>query len=87
MIRIDPYIGSLLHRWVMGIIIAISCIAPYRSAHGPFTSIDTGLRSLMRAFAGLKPLPIRFNSPSVPILTAPYPRGRLPAAGAKGWSV
>jgi hypothetical protein len=37
----------------------------------------------MRAFAGLKPLLIRFTRPFFPSLTAPYPRGRLPAAGVK----
>jgi hypothetical protein len=37
----------------------------------------------MRAFTGSKPLSIRFTSPSLPSLTAPYPRGRWPTAGAK----
>jgi hypothetical protein len=40
MIRIDPYLGSPLHRWVMGIVIAV-----HRTiSHDPFTPIDTGLR-------------------------------------------
>ncbi|KAJ8586914.1 hypothetical protein M405DRAFT_334980 [Rhizopogon salebrosus TDB-379] len=78
MIRIDPYLNSPLHRWVMSIVIAV-----YRGvSHGPFTPFDTGLRrrllritrstsgrgsgsALMRAFAGFKPLPIRFISPSL----------------------
>jgi hypothetical protein len=57
-IRIDPYLSSLLHRWVMGIVIITNCTV----SHGPFTPIDTGLRRrllrrgsgspLMRAFAG-----------------------------------
>jgi hypothetical protein len=47
-LRIDPYLGSLLHRWVMGIVITTNCTV----SHGPFTPIDTGLR--MRLLRGTR---------------------------------
>jgi hypothetical protein len=80
----------------MGIIIA----PYHTILHRQFTPINTGLRRrllcrtrsasrgsgslLMKAFAS-KADRQRFQAcPSLPMLTAPYPQGRLPAAGAKG---
>jgi hypothetical protein len=100
MIRIIPYV-KLLHRWVNADR-HVTWNTASRNRSGYLLPLEKGLRRdflsmlrtrsgssspLMRAFAGLKPLLIRFTSPSLPMSTTPYPLGESRATTRRRYSM